>query len=187
MLIATRFGASQQLHRVVMPGGARAQLTFFNEPVASAIAIPGSERFLLTRDTGGDEWFQLYAMGLTGSPVQLTQAGTRNQAPVFSKDGKLLAWSRSLKGSADHAIFVADPANPSSVRLAYQGTGAIEPADISADKATLLFTRIVSNRESKLLLLDLASGKATQIAPKAGKVVYESRSEEHTSELQSPI
>lgn len=177
MLIATRFGASQQLHRVAMPGGARTQLTFFDEPVAAAVTIPASERFVLTRDTGGDEWFQLYAMsltgGLTGSPVQLTQPGTRNQAPVFSKDGKLLAWSRATKGSADYAIFVADPANPASARLAWQGAGAIESADISADKATLLFRRILSNRESKLLLLDLASGKVTEIAPKAGKVVYE--------------
>lgn len=174
MLIATRFGASQQIHRIAMPGGARTQLTFFNEPVASAIAIPGSERFVLTRDTGGDEWFQLYAMGLTGSPVRLTQPGTRNQAPVFSKDGKLLAWSRAIKGSGDYSIFVADPANPASARVAYQGTGAIEPADISSDKATVLLTRIISNRESKLMLLDLASNKVTEIAPRAGKVLYQS-------------
>lgn len=174
MLIATRFGASQQIHRVERPDGARTQLTFLDEPIAAAITIPRSERFVFTRDTGGDEWFQLYAMGLTGSPVQLTQPGTRNQAPVLSKDGALLAWSRATKGSGDYAIFVADPANPASARMAWQGTGAIEPADISPDKATLLFLRIISNRESQLMLLDLASGKVTQIAPKAGKVLYQS-------------
>lgn len=172
MLIATRFGTSQQLHRVAMPDGARTQLTFFNEPIAAAITIPASERFVFTRDTGGDEWFQLYTMGLTGSAVQLTQSGTRNLAPVLSRDGKLLAWSRAVKGSSDYAIFVADPANPASARMAYQSAGAIEPTDISADKATLLLTRMISNRESKLLLLDLTTNKITEVAPKAGKVLY---------------
>ena len=54
----------------------------------------------------------------------------------------------------------------------YREAGSIAPDDISADHAQVLFTRGISNRESKLLLLDLASGKATQIAPKAGKVLY---------------
>jgi hypothetical protein len=84
MLIATRFGASQQIHRVAAPGGNRAQLTFFSEPVAGAWAIPGTQRFVFMRDSGGDEWFQLYAMGLTGEP------GTRNRTPVLGKDGKLI-------------------------------------------------------------------------------------------------
>ena len=41
MLIATRFGASQQIHRVTAPGGARTQLTFFTEPVAAALYDSG--------------------------------------------------------------------------------------------------------------------------------------------------
>ncbi|HEY7642162.1 MAG TPA: hypothetical protein VH814_20690, partial [Steroidobacteraceae bacterium] len=61
ILIATRFGSTQQIHRVTTPGGARTQITFQSEPVASAIAIPGTDRFVFVRDTGGDEWFQLYA------------------------------------------------------------------------------------------------------------------------------
>jgi dipeptidyl aminopeptidase/acylaminoacyl peptidase len=172
MLIATRFGSSQQIHRVVGPGADRTQLTFFSEPVAGATTIPKSDRFMVVRDTGGDEWFQIYAMGLTGSPVLLTQPGTRNQAAVFSKDGKLVAWSRATKGSGDYAIMTADPSDPASARVAYQGAGAIFPQDISADKASVLFTRDISNRESKLMLLDLASGQAREIAPKAGKQLY---------------
>jgi hypothetical protein len=88
MLIGTRFGATRQIHRVAAPGAARTQLTFFNEPVSGAWTIPGTSRYLFSRDTGGDEWFQLYAAGLTGDPVAFTEPGTRNQAPVFSKDGR---------------------------------------------------------------------------------------------------
>jgi dipeptidyl aminopeptidase/acylaminoacyl peptidase len=164
ILIATRFGATQQIHRVASPGADRTQLTFFAEPVASAEAIPGSGRFVLTRDTGGDEWFQLLAAGLKGGATPLTEAGTRNQSPTFSKDGRLLAWSRAVRGSSDYAIMTADPADPASRRVAYQGTGAIAPEDISPDKRTILLARSLSNRETRLSLLDLASGKATPLA-----------------------
>ena len=172
ILIATRFGSTQQIHRVTTPGGARTQITFQGEPVAGAIAIPGTDRFVFGRDTGGDEWFQLYAAGLTGDPVQLSEPGTRNLSAVFSPDGKLLAWSRATKGSAEYALYVADPADARSAKSVYRETGSISPDDISADHAQVLFTRSISNRESQLFLLDLASGKATQIAPKAGKVLY---------------
>jgi dipeptidyl aminopeptidase/acylaminoacyl peptidase len=172
MLIATRFGSSQQIHRVSVPGGARTQLTFSSEPTGAAFAIPGTTRFVFSRDAGGDEWFQLYAAGLTGAPAQLTERGTRNAAPVFSKDGKVVAWSRAVKGSDEYAIFVADPAEPKSARAVWRTAGAIEPTDISRDRARLLLTRDISVRESKVLLLEIASGKVVEIAPKAGQVFY---------------
>ena len=173
ILIATRFGATQQIHRVTAPGGARTQITFQSEPVAGAVAIPGTQRFVFARDTGGDEWFQLYAAGVTGDPVQLTESGTRNGSPAFSPDGKLLAYSRATKGSAAYSIYVGDPSDAHSAKSVYREDGSISPDDISADRSQVLFTRSISNRESKLFVLDVASGKATQIAPKAGKALYE--------------
>ena len=130
MLIATRFATSAQIHRVTMPGGARTQLTFSAEPVSRATAIPLTDRFILSRDTGGDEWFQLYAAGLTGAPVVLTQAGTRNQAVVLSTDGKLMAWSQATKGSGDYTVWTADPADPHSARAVYRSNGAVNTQDV---------------------------------------------------------
>ncbi len=173
ILIATRFGSTQQVHRVTAPGGARTQITFQSEPVAGARAIPGTERFVFVSDTGGDEWFQIYAAGLTGEPAQLTEFGTRNQSAAFSPDGRMMAWSRATKGSAEYTIYVADPANARSAKSVHRETGSISPDDISADRTQVLFTRTISNRESKLFILDLASGRAQEIAPKAGKVRYE--------------
>ena len=37
MLMTTRFGNTNQLHYITMPGGARKQLTFFDEPVGNAV------------------------------------------------------------------------------------------------------------------------------------------------------
>src|SRR3990170_3371426 len=173
ILITTRFGATNQLHRVAAPGAARTQLTFFDEPVARAETIPGTNRFVITRDTGGDEWFQLYAMGLTGEPAALTEPGTRNQSPAFSKDGRLVAWSRATKGSGDYAILTADPTDPASRRVAFQGKGAIGVADISADKRKILLERNISNRETRLTLLDLASRQAAELPWTSDPARYE--------------
>ena len=163
MLITTRFGSTFQVHHVAAPGAARRQLTYFNEPVGGAKVVPGKARFLLTRDTGGDEWFQLFVRDLDGVAQTLTEPVTRNQSPVFSKDGSLLVWSRATKGSADYAIMAADPANPASRRLVWQGTGAVGPADISPDKQSVLLTKGISNRENQLMLLDIASGKVSPL------------------------
>jgi dipeptidyl aminopeptidase/acylaminoacyl peptidase len=164
MLITTRFGATNQLHRVAAPGADRTQLTFFSEPVGGAWAIPGGDRFLLSRDTGGDEWFQLFAMERGTEPVQLTEPGTRNQSPVFSDDGRLMAWARAIEGSGDYAILTADPNRPGSRRVAYQGRGSLAALDIAADGKRLLVQRGISNREQRLLIVDLVSGQAEELA-----------------------
>ena len=172
MLIATRFGATQQLHHVAAPGGARRQITFGAEPIAAATTIPGSDRFVMTRDTGGDEWFQLYTRGLNGEATRLTETGTRNQSPVFSRNGSLMAWARATKGSAAYAILGLDPKAGGKPRTLYQSDGAVAPADVAPDAKRLIFVRSLSNREDQLFELDLASGKASRIAPKAAAAVY---------------
>ena len=173
MLIATRFGATQQLHHVAAPGAARAQITFGSEPVSSATVIPGSNRFVMTRDTGGDEWFQLYGRGLTGTASQLTESGTRNQSPVFSKDGTLMAWARATKGHSAYTLFGIDPMAPGKARALYAADGAVAPTDIAPDKSKLVFVRSLSNREDQVFELNLASGKAMRVAPAAEMAVYQ--------------
>lgn len=164
MLIATRFGQTRQIHRVAAPGAARAQLTFHEEPVAGARTVPGSDRFVYTRDTGGDEWFQLFVRGLAGESARLTEPGTRNQNPVLSENGRSIAWSRASRGSPDWAIMLADLADPASRRVAWQGTGSVAPSDIAPDGSRILVTRSLSNRESRLLMLDPAAGEARELA-----------------------
>ncbi len=173
MLIATRFGGTQQIHHVAAPGAARRQITFSAEPIAGATVIPGTDRFVLTRDTGGDEWFQLYTRGLAGTATQLTEPKTRNASPVFSKDGRLLAWARATEGSTAYTLLGVDPKTGGKPRTLYRADGAVAPADISPDASRLVFVRGLSNREDQLFELNLASGKATRIAPNADVAVYQ--------------
>ena len=58
--VSTGFGNVDSLHRVDRPGGAREQLTFFNERVAAVMGRPGGRELLFTRDTGGSEFAQIF-------------------------------------------------------------------------------------------------------------------------------
>ena len=164
IVIATRFGATQQLHRVARPLGMRRQITYYDEPIAAALAISGTDRILFGRDTGGDEWFQLYTLAPDGSTQQLTEPGTRNDSPVASRDGKRVYWSQAVKGSGDRTIWSVDPVNPKSRKMVAKFAADVNPADVSPDGKTLLLVESPSNLEDKLSLYDLATGKRTPLA-----------------------
>jgi dipeptidyl aminopeptidase/acylaminoacyl peptidase len=173
LLITTRFGATAQLHRVASPLGARSQLTFYGEPIGAARAVPGSDRILFARDTGGDEWFQLYSMAPGGEVLQLTEAGTRNTAVALARDGRTVYWAQSRKGSGDTVIQAASPTDPASRRTIFMraGFGSLSPSDVSADGTKLLLTRGLSNVAQELYVLDLASGALTQMFTGAPAII----------------
>ena len=173
MLISTRFAQTAQIHHVAMPMGARTQLTFFDEPVADALARPRSaDTYLFRRDTGGAEYFQLYLTKLDGQPELLTKPDTRNQSPVFSRDGALVAWCSVDKGKADYDIWVMRIGDSASRRLAFHGQGEIDPVAISPDGKGLVFTHQISAASQKLFLLDMAAGTASEINAKPDEIAY---------------
>lgn len=172
MLITTRFGQTSQLHRVAAPGADRTQLTFFDEPIGGATARPGTNTFVFSRDTGGDEYFQGYLAGLTGPEVALTAPKTRNQGFVFSADGKTVYWSQVTPGDGNYDIVAADPDKPGERRIVLEGTGAMSVAAVSPNGKAALIQQYISSTASKLFLLDLATGKATPLNEVAEPIAY---------------
>lgn len=165
ILIATRFGDVNQIHRVARPGGARTQLTFFGEPINNAEAVPGASAYLYPRDVGGAEYYQAYIRTLTGTETRLTAPDTRNQSFVFSKDGKAVVWSQVTPGDPNYDIVLADPSNPSGRRVIHDGAGSMAPLDITADGKTVLAARFHSSAWVELFTLDVATGKLAPVGP----------------------
>ncbi|HWT52537.1 MAG TPA: S9 family peptidase, partial [Caulobacter sp.] len=170
MVITTRFGNTNQLHRVAAPGADRSQITFYDEPVAEAYTLPDG-RILFAKDTGGDEWFQLFLRDSSGKTVQLTEPGTRNGSPAWSKDGSVLVWSRAVKGSADYDLLMRDPSG--ATKVIYKGQGQVSPMAVSPDGKTVLLGRYFSINESRRWLLDVATGKLTELNPSKSKIAYD--------------
>ncbi|WP_233205260.1 S9 family peptidase [Alkalicaulis satelles] len=165
--ITTRFGETNQIHHVAAPMGARRQITFYDERTSGASVRPdGSGQFAFTRDVGGDEFFQGFLHDpATARSVQFTRDRTRNQGFAWSRDGAFIAFASTTWEDPDYAIFMGDPADPSSIREIYKGEGAITPRDISPDGSHMVIGRYISINETRLQLLDIASGEASPINP----------------------
>src|SRR2546427_13113540 len=103
MIIGTRFGDAQQLHRVRSPGGDRTQLTFFPDPVSGASYQPTEGRYIVfTKDVGGAEFFQKYRYDVaTGEITLLTDGKSRNVGGAWSHKGDRYAYMSTRRNGRD--------------------------------------------------------------------------------------
>ncbi|MGI8582782.1 MAG: S9 family peptidase [Chitinophagaceae bacterium] len=167
MLISTRFANVPQIHLVKMPLGARKQITFYEDAVGGATFEPvNGDYFLFTKDVGGNEFGQIYRYDVaTGNVTMLTDGGrSQNGGMVWSNNGKWIAYGSTRRNGADRDIYIMDPKNPSSDKLVLQNTGGgWGILDWSADDKKLLIGEYISANESHYWLLDIASGKKTEL------------------------
>ncbi len=165
-LVSTRFGETAQIHRVAQPGAAREQLTFFREPVPSALVSPDSDRpgFLYLRDAGGSEFWQLYFFDLASGRSELLSDGTaRNSSPVWDRDGQQIAWSSTVRNGRDTDIWVRTL--DGEPRLLVDAGGSWFAQDFSVDGERLLVSRYVSRSEAHPHVVDVATGTLTPLLP----------------------
>lgn len=175
VLISTRFGETSQVHWVQEPGGARRQLTFFDEPVGGAEPSPnaGVGGFLFSKDVGGSENFQIYYFDLAdGRFRMLTDGASRNGGAEWSNDGRRFAYFTTRRNGRDWDIYVADVTEPDAAKPVLEPEGTWGVADWSPDDARLLVARYVSANESYPHVLDLATGELTEINPSDEKIAY---------------
>ena len=176
VLISTRFGSTAQVHHVAMPGGARTQLTFFDEPIGGATYEPTSGKyFLFGRDTGGDEFSQIYRYDFADGAVTLLTDGGRSQngGIRWSNAGDRIAFASTRRNGADRDIYVMDPLKPQSARLVLEVSGGgFFASDWSPDDTKLLVQQYISVNKSDLFLVDVASGTRTALSDPQAKIAY---------------
>ena len=180
MLISTRFADTFQIHEVKMAGGARTQLTFYPDDVRSAQFPPkGGDSFVFSKDIGGGEFYQLYRYDLaTGEVTLLTDGKSRNTGPIWSNDGKMMAYGSTRRDGNDVDVWLTEPVNPAeanSNRMLAQVTGGgWSVLDWSPDDKQLLVMEEISANETYLWLVDSSDGEKTLLTPKGGpeKIAY---------------
>jgi dipeptidyl aminopeptidase/acylaminoacyl peptidase len=177
MLITTRFGDTAQVHRVTMPGGDRRQLTFFPDRVQGASYPPTKgDFFIFRKDTGGNEFSQLYRYDLpAGTITLLTDGKAQNGGMVWSTAGDRIAYGSTRRNGADRDLYVQDPRDPATDRrVAEVQGGGWQALDWSPDDTRILAAERISANETYLWLIDAATGARTLLTPKGGpeKVAY---------------
>ena len=171
LLISTRFASTSQLHLVEMALGARTQLTFGEEPVSQAAFAPGDTQTLYyVQDKGGGEFFQIFRLDRrTGRSELLTDGKSRHGALTLSRDGKRLAFSGTARNGKDTDVYLADAAAPQQAKRVTEQEGSWAPLEFSPDGRLLLLEQERSIQDTDLHLLDVGSGKLTQLTPKDKK------------------
>ena len=177
MLIATRFGDTTQLHYVEKPGGARRQITFFEEPAGSASLCPDPVRrgFLFTRDVGGGEFYQVFYYDRdSGESTMLTDGSSRHGHVKWSNKGDRFVYSGTQRNGRDWDIFLADIDNTGKARPILERGGGARwiPKDWSPDDSRLLINQYLSTNESNYYILEIGSGELTHINPSSEKISY---------------
>jgi acetyl esterase/lipase len=174
MLIATRFGNVTQAHLVKLPGGARTQMTFFPDRVSGARFDPVTgDSFIFSKDEGGNEFFQLYRYHFAdGKITLLTDGKSRNTGPVWSNNGKLVAYGSTRRTGDDVDVYVVDPRDPKTDRrLLELSGGGWDVLDWSPDDSKLLLNEEISVNETYLWIADLAGGTKTPLTPRGKEKV----------------
>ncbi len=159
--IATRFGDVEQIHRVDMPGGARHQVTFYNEPIGAVSRQPGGSRLTFTRDAGGSEFTQIYLLDpAAGSTVMLTDGESRNGATVWDRRGRRIAFQSTRRNGASNDVWIMDTNDASSAEMVLESQDGTwwGPAEFSASGSKLLLLNYVSVADSRVHMVDLDSG-----------------------------
>ena len=172
LLIATRFGDTQQIHRLRAPLGMREQLSFEDGDVLGAAARPfGSDAFVYQSSADGGRTSSLHLMRLAdNASVALTSGGFLDDLPLFAHDGQRIAFTSNRAGTADRAIYVLDTANPGAEpRLVAGGAGERwRVFGWSADDQRLLLGRESAAEDGYALgFVDLTTGTRSpiQLAP----------------------
>jgi dipeptidyl aminopeptidase/acylaminoacyl peptidase len=176
MLILTRFGDTAQAHMVRGPGAYRQQLTFFPDRVLDAKFSPAAQKgyFLFSMDAGGGEAYQIHRFDLAdGSIRMLTDGKSRNEGMLFNHRGTLAAYVSQRRNGRDFDLYLVDPQNPTTEKMAAELKGQWAPLDWSPDDSRLLLMEYISVNETYLHRLDLSSGQVDVLIPKeTEKVAY---------------
>ncbi|WP_418320243.1 S9 family peptidase [Piscinibacter sakaiensis] len=182
MLISHRpaGGNTAQLFQLAAPLAEPVQLTDAPEPVTSAAWEPRDGRFIVyARGSGGNEANQLYRLDpASRSSTLLTDPDERHSLQGWlHHSSTMLVTSVPLDKTASGGsraristrVRLVDPLNPAAAKLVAElDGGGWFGAVISRDDRQLALTRYLSANESQIWLIDLASGRSSQLLPAPG-------------------
>jgi len=184
IVFTTNLSGRSNLWKVAAAGGWPIQLTQSDERQHGSAWSPDGKWIAFQQDYGGNELWDIYVVPSNGGPVvNLTDTpNVREEEPIWSPDGRSIALARKPKESSSYDLAVLDWASRHVNVLTHEQTGSRSwrPVAWSPDGHTLYANRAESGgRDANVYAVDVASGKATDLTPHKGDIVYVATSLSH--------
>ena len=173
MLIrASHLVLDRRVYAVGAPGEEPKLVWGLPRNVSTVAGAPDLDYMILGWDKNGTEEFQLFRWDLGDAPpVRLTNGSERSHFGAFSPGGGHFAFSSNRRNGTDFDIYIADPFQPGSERLVYEGSGAWGAIGWSPDGGTLLLKQVTASNDARLYLLDLDSGDMRALTPSSNEPI----------------
>jgi dipeptidyl aminopeptidase/acylaminoacyl peptidase len=166
MLIVTRFGDTEQIHRLRAPLGMREQLSYAPGGVAAAAARPyASDAFVYLEPHHGGQDSQLFLQRLADHTLTPLTDGSHREGPaLWAHDGKRIAFASNRRNGTDVDLYVLDTEEAGATpRLVVGGAGNRWRAfDWSIDDKRLLLGREPSTDGSAAAATGASAGGAPE-------------------------
>ena len=172
-----------QLYLIKSPMAVPEQLTIAAEPVTDASFEPREGKYLVfERSSGGNEAAQLFRLDLaTRQTTLLTNPDERHNALLWLHGRSELLYTaqpldRTAQGGRRAEVtttfWLMDPTKPESRRkVAELPGGGWWASAVSHDDRQLAVSQYLSANESRVWLMDLASGQRRQLLPAPGEAI----------------
>jgi len=155
----TSITGSNQIWIVPAAGGWPQPITFFADRVSGVSWSPRGDLIAYSKDTGGDENFQLHLVTPDGArQIALTSdAKVRHNFGGWSKDGKLIGYSSNERNPKFFDVYVMDIETKQRRRIV-EKDALFSAGPFSDDGARIIVGRSNASLDNDLFVADLAGG-----------------------------
>ncbi len=178
LYIRTRFGNVPQIHKVSSAGGARSQVTFFDEPIGGVSRQPGGSHLIFTMDAGGSEFSQIFLLDPSdGQARMLTDGQSRNSYVTWDRQGRRIAYYSTRRNGKSNDVWIMEVENPQAAKMIFESPDGTwwGITDFDNQGEYSLLDNYVSRVDSRVHLLNVESGESKHLLGGMGNPgVYES-------------
>jgi dipeptidyl aminopeptidase/acylaminoacyl peptidase len=185
IVVSTRLDNVPQLYVVEGPGKAPMPITTEKDGISTNVWAqfdPADANTLVYRRDAqkGTEAYNLYKYDVSsGATTLLTDGKSRYSAPplakpVWSRQGKYLAYDSTERNGRDRDVYVMDVSDPRTAHRIVEADGIWVPEDWSPDGKSLLVTQIVfSGSETYVWRVDVKTGERRRLTPEDEKSYWD--------------
>lgn len=134
--------------------------------------FPADSRVLVTKDQGGNELNHLYVIEADGSERDLTPGeNLRAGFSHFSKDGASFYTISNVRDPRFFDLYRYDSKTYES-SIVYKNDAGYQPGPLSSDGQWLALSKTNTTNDSDLFVVQLATGKLTQVSKHEGQANF---------------